>query len=166
MIKNKPIIKRKTISMLEQMIKMLHIIPVRRFEIENWVDYKTTSKPSKLPENFIKYECGTVACAIGWGTFYKPFVDQGLSRGGILGDTPIFTTEKGNIYYADDCVYKFLRISKAEAKDLFYGTAYYIKSLIEGKSLELRYDEVKPKHLINRLEILLRRYKAGKPCLK
>jgi hypothetical protein len=76
--------------------------------------------PAVKEENFDLrvWQCGTSACALGWGCMYKPFQEEGL-RLSTKTAYPLYKESKG-IEAAEE----FFELNYKEARDLFYRSHY------------------------------------------
>jgi len=56
------------VEALEHLIEVLEKVPRKKFSLGNWYKHRAREKPLNIviPDNFIKVDCKSSACAFGW----------------------------------------------------------------------------------------------------
>lgn len=94
-------------------------IPDERVDLENW-------------RNKNEFDCGTIACAVGWACSYPEFNKQGLT---VAADhiSPIFKTATQE-YYGWYAAENFFGLSASESRALFLKSPvqYYLDAISPG----------------------------------
>jgi hypothetical protein len=142
---------------LKELIKVLKAVKPntkhRKFDMSNWFVTKVTPPEMKFKSNgdcvMTEGFCQTSACALGHAALHPKFQKQGLHvnfsppdmQGGELeADSTVVFGEHCNV----DAGAAFFGIERSEACTLFDPVEYEV-------------DDIKPKHVIKRIEELLRR---------
>lgn len=120
MIANKTRLKR-----LNHFITVLKAVPAKKFDLDVWRDRNFFDEPQKVkvPDNFVKVDCKTVACALGWAALDKSFNRQGLTfKEDNIGCLMPDGKRRWNIHAGRH----FFGITEGEAEDLFYQSNYAV----------------------------------------
>ena len=105
---------------LKELIKCLEAVPAKKFHMGFWQikDYLKKPADCEVPKEFVEVDCRTVACSIGWASYYKPFRRQGLKmteNGDIALIKNGVTTHVGGLA----CATVFFGIDIVEADAIF-----------------------------------------------
>jgi len=137
------------LNRLKHFVTILKIVPKLKFKMSAWMaeDVLDTPCPEKLPKNFIEIKCTTVCCALGWAALDKKFNRAGLT---VRSDTHLHRCY-GNVYFKEyeetEAGQKFFGITSTEADKLFLEESYKKDS-----------DDIKPRHVITKIQKLIKKY--------
>ena len=142
----------------EQVVRMSrlnHLIDV----LENVIEAK---KNFYIGTWLLNEECGTVACAVGWGALDPDFKKEGLKLENIgegVNLVPAYY-EDFQRYEGYRAVAQFFKIGRREAELLFDPYDY------TDSSRYYVYNYVTPEHVIARIQILMGLYEEGRGALQ
>ncbi len=136
---------------LNHLVTVLKEVPVKKLKMLYWMRENHFDKPVAcvLPKNFIKIECSTVCCALGWAALDKQFHKAGLQViSNVQDDSPF-----GEILYKDfeslTAGREFFGLEEDESRNLFMDGQY--------KAVN-----VKPHHVIAKAKRLIKKYEKEK----
>lgn len=112
--------------------------------------------PTVIEENFdlTDWQCGTTACAFGWGCMYKPFQEEGLR---LSTESESYKSEVHPLYKkleGFEAAEEFFELTSKEARDLFLKSHYNqekptvnnvisrIRKVIKKKEDEERFNKI------------------------
>ena len=116
------------------------------FDIGHWAEFDTPYQSEYVPATQqAAIDCGTSACAVGWGVLLIPSwqKDFVLSGNGSLH----LRNEESFIGEPERKLTKFLGIDEAEFENLFMGAEYTIPE-----------EDIKPRHVRTRIKRVLGKY--------
>ena len=140
------------IPRLEHFVEVMKAVPKKKFNIDNWREDNHYNEPLKvtIPDTFVKLDCRSVACALGWAALDKKFRRQGLKWVNKYNMSEGKSTLQ--LVYKDVTYEKaggeFFGLDSLETNDLFFPDSYS----------EIY---VEPKHVVKKIKALIKRYKKA-----